>query len=343
MPKLYRRQPGGNWHFDLSGPNGRIRRSTGTQDKKVAERIAAKILAAEWKRHTDGPQATVTFAQAALEYRRAEKPIRFLDRIEDYWRDKPIRDIKPGAIRQSALALYPSAGGATRNRQVIVPTMAIINHAADLGWCSPVKVKRFPIDPAAKTPATREWVEAFADQAAADRLPHLAALCLFMFGTAVRIGEATRLAWRDVDLAARTATLRGAKPTPWTRTVHLAPPVVVAMANIPSNRNPDENVFCYAHRQSCTTAWNAVIERADIERLTPHCCRHGFATSMLQAGVDVKTVAARGGWKDAATVLRTYAHAIEDRTVTDVLFDTNPAHAKKAEATTDGKKRIKSK
>ena len=44
--------------------------------------------------------------------------------------------------------------------------------------------------------------------------------------------------------------------------------------------------------------------------------------AMLQAGYDVKTVAERGGWKDAATVLRTYAHAIKDRSVTNVLFDT---------------------
>lgn len=43
---------------------------------------------------------------------------------------------------------------------------------------------------------------------------------------------------------------------------------------------------------------------------------------MLHAGYDVKTVAERGGWKGAATVLRTYAHAIKDRTVTNALFDT---------------------
>lgn len=37
-----------------------------------------------------------------------------------------------------------------------------------------------------------------------------------------------------------------------------------------------------------------VCTRAGIERLTPHCCRHGFATSMLHRGFDVKTVAERG-------------------------------------------------
>jgi len=43
---------------------------------------------------------------------------------------------------------------------------------------------------------------------------------------------------------------------------------------------------------------------------------------MLQAGVDPKTVAVRGGWKDVATVMKYYAHAMDDPTVTDVLFGT---------------------
>ena len=44
---------------------------------------------------------------------------------------------------------------------------------------------------------------------------------------------------------------------------------------------------------------------------------------MLHLGFDPKTVAERGGWKDATTVLRTYAHAMKDRTVTNALFGTN--------------------
>jgi hypothetical protein len=30
-----------------------------------------------------------------------------------------------------------------------------------------------------------------------------------------------------------------------------------------------------------------------------------------------------GGWKDVATVMKYYAHAVNDPTVTDALFDTN--------------------
>lgn len=261
-------------------------------------------------------------AQIFSAYLDAGKSERFLLRLAEHWRDTPVEDVKPETIRQAARRIYPNAGNATRNRQVIKPTQAAINHAAELGWCQRITVTRFSETPETKVPATLEWVRAFATKAEADGLPHLAALCLFMFGTGARVGESCAMTWRDVSLDAKMARLHLFKPTPWTRTAHLPPEVIAALENIPSNRIPGDPVFGYAGRGSVRGPWNNVCKRAEIERLTPHCCRHGFATSMLHAGFDPKTVADRGGWKDATTVLRTYAHALEDRTVTNAIFDT---------------------
>ncbi|MGR3361125.1 MAG: tyrosine-type recombinase/integrase [Paracoccus sp. (in: a-proteobacteria)] len=145
-----------------------------------------------------------------------------------------------------------------------------------------------------KIPATIEWVRAFDAQAIEDDLPHLGALCVFMFGTA-RIGEACRMIWGDVDLHQRTAKLYLFKPAPWSREAHLPPELVAVLANLPSNRKADELVFDYSGRGSLRGAWNNVCKRAGIQRLTLHCSRHGFATSMLHMGMDVKTVAEMGG------------------------------------------------
>ena len=278
----------------------------------------------------------MTFAQAAIAYRQAEKQTRFLDWIEDHWKDTLIRKIEPGAVRQSAITLYPKAKGATRNRQVIVPTQAIINHAASLGWCSPIKVKRFEVEAKVKTPATVEWVRAFAAHASL----HLGELCLFMFGTGARISEATGLTWGAVDLSARAATFNQSK-IGQERKAHLPGEVVAALANILSNRNPDELVFGYAGRGSVKTPWDSTIARARIAPLTPHSCRHGFATMMLRKGIDVKTVAKLGGWKDAATVLKFYAHALDDVTLTDALFGTNLTHDHQPQPATGRNKRKK--
>lgn len=278
-------------------------------------------------------------AQAAIAYREAGKPTRFLEKIEDHWKDTRIATITAEAIRQSARKLYPGAQTATWNRQVIAPTQAIINYAADLGWCGHLKVKRFPVVARKKIPVTEAWVNAFADQARGDGLHELAALCLFMFGTGARISEGLHVTWQDVDLTTRTVILRGDKPKPWERVAHLPGPVLAAISNLPSNRNPDDLIFGYAARDSVNKTWPNVAKRAGIDILTPHCCRHGFATAMLRAGYDVKTVADRGGWKDAATVLRNYAHALEDKTITDALFSTIPAQGLTPENVNIRKKR----
>lgn len=269
--------------------------------------------------------ARLTLAQMFTEYLNAEKPERFLLKLAEHWRDTPVEQMRPETIRQAARRIYPHAKEPTWNRQVIKPTQAAINQAAKLSMCQPISVKRFTENPETKTPATIEWVLAFHEQAKSDGLPHLGALCMFMVGTAARVGESCRLTWQPLDLGNATATLHHLKPTPWSRTAHLPPDVVAALANIPSNRKPDEPVFGCSGRGSVRGPWNNVCERAGIERLTPHCCRHGLATSMLHRGFDPKTVAERGGWKDATTVLRTYAHALEDRTVPDVLCSTNSA------------------
>lgn len=337
MPlSLYKR--GNVWHIRGTVAGREIRRSTGATDRKIAERVKAEIEARAWQRRFDGPGAGVTMADVFSEYLDAGKPERFLLKLVEYWKETAVEDINSGLVRKAAKKLYPGLNPASWNRQVVTPTQAAINHAAELGWCNRIHVTRFPVDPKEKTPATAEWVLAFHDQAIEDGLPHLAALCVFMFGTAARVGESCRMLWRDIDLHTAEAKLHLFKPKPWTRTFHLPPEVIAALANIPSNRKPDEPVFGYAGTGSVKIVWKNVCKRAGIDHLTPHCCRHGFATTMLQAGWDVKTVANAGGWKDAATVLRTYAHAINDKTVTNDVFRTQSAQAENENQPTIRKK-----
>lgn len=337
--KPYKR--GKVWHYQGTVAGRRLRGTTGATDKKVAERITAEIEAKAWRSHLDGPGATLMFSQAALAYRAAERDDRFLAPIEDHWKDTLVSRITGEAIRLMAQNLYPGLSNATLNRQGIAPAQAIINYAAGLGWCSSIKVKRFKVTAKTKTPATRDWVAAFAAQAKEDGLHHLAALCLFMFGTGARRGEACALTWADVDIFKKTATINQTKVDE-IRTAHLPQAVIVALMNIPSNRNPDDLVFNYASGESVGQVWGNVVERAGIEKLTPHCCRHGFATTMLQAGIDPKTVAVRGGWKDVATVMKFYAHARDDLTVTDVLFDTQLTQGQNNEPVTNSKQKGKS-
>ncbi len=97
-------------------------------------------------------------------------------------------------------------------------------------------------------------------------------------------------------------------------------PLLAAIANI---QDREEAVFKYSDRDQASRQWDKVVQRAGIKQLTFHACRHGFATAMLQAGVDPVTTAKRGGWKDAHHLFRTYGHAMDDETVTDRIIATN--------------------
>jgi integrase len=326
MPlKLYKR--GGIWHYKGTIAGRRLRGSTKTESKEIAERIANQKADGQWKRHLDGPQATLTFAQAAMLYRQAGKSDRFLRAIEDYWQDTPVREITAGAIRSSAIHLYPTAGPATRNRQAIVPAQAVINHAAEHELCQHIRVKRFKVIKKDKTPATWEWVEAFMRAAIK---PNLAALACFMFLTGARISQALKVKWSDVDFERGEVVIRATDKGDNDRRSHMPPALIVALANIPGERKG--LVFEFKSRGNCKTQWAGAIRRAGIKKLSYHACRHGFATGLLQAGVSPVTVAKRGGWKSPQHVFETYGHDIAERDVTDLLTGQRTPMAKEKKA-----------
>ncbi len=312
MPlNLYRR--GKIWHYGGTVAGRVIRRSAKTTSKEVAQRLAAAEEARHWKGYLDGPSSVLTFAQAAMLYRQAEKSDRFLRPIEDHWKDTPVKAITAGAIRQSAIVLYPTAGPATRNRQAIVPAQAIINHAAELGHCQPIRVPRFEITKAVKTPATWEWVQSFMAHA---NKPNLAALCCFMFLTGARISQALAVTWAGVDFKARKVLVPKTRKGDDDRLAHMPDELIAALANIPDR---DGRVFSFKSRGNAKTQWAGTIRRAGIKPLSYHACRHGFATGLLDKGVNPITVARRGGWKDARHVFETYGHDVASEEVTEIL------------------------
>jgi integrase len=310
MPlKLYQR--GKVWHFRGTVAGWRLRGSCKTANKAIASRQVAEIEAREWKCSFDGPQAVLTFSQAAIAYRAAGKSERFLEPIEDFFKDTLVKDITPGMIRQMSMDLFRHCSGVSRNRMAIVPAQAVINYAAKSNLCQPIRVERFETETKEKGFATLEWVQKFQQHAS----PQLGGFALFMFLTGARPTEALEA---DIDLPSATALLRESK-IGHERRAHLPAMLVAALANIPAL--PGRPLFFYRVRDCLRPAWNAVIERARIQRLTPHCCRHGFITGLLRKGIDVKTVS----WLadvSPETLLRTYAHAIKDRRLTDVLTGT---------------------
>jgi integrase len=232
MPlKVYKR--GEIYHFRGKVAGRRLRGTCGTANREIAEQVANRVEAREWKRDLHGPEAVLRFSDAAAAYRKAGKSPRFLTPIEDYWRETLIKDVTPGAIRQSAIDLYPKAGAATRNRHVIVPTVAIINHCAALEQCPPIKVKRFKVEKKERPAVSWAWIIEFRKHAPT----HMGALAMFMFLTGARVSEALAVQWKDIDFKTKTVLI-GQTKVGAERRAHLPPELVVAIANLPRDKRP---------------------------------------------------------------------------------------------------------
>lgn len=313
MARLRLYQRGKVWWIDGTVSGVRIRESTRETDRDEAAAYASRRELEERKRAEFGPEAVLTFGAAVGLYLDAGKSDRYLTPLFEKWEHRLVRDIKPGNVQDLARQLYPNAGPATRNRQVISPVQAIINHSAKRGQCAPIRVERFFVPKHQPKVATLEWLERFMRASS----PHLAALALFMAMTGARIGEAVRLDWDDVDLSGASALLRVTKNGD-PRKAELPPPLLVTLANLPLRRG---RVFRYASRDGVSDPWRAAEKRAKLEHIPPHDAgRRLFATTMLRAGIDVVTIAKAGGWKSPRMVLDVYAQPGDTREAVNRVF-----------------------
>ena len=299
---------GGWWYVSGTIAGQRIRKGLGTGDRRQAEELRAQYEATLWKRHIYGEAATRTFAEAARRYMSAGGEAAFLPPIIRRLGERTLASIMPEDLRQVAREIHPDAKASTRNRQVITPTRAVINHAAQLGWCATIQVKNFATEKVQRATVDRGWLDAF--MAEADRtVPHLAAAMLFMHQNGVRVGEVCRVLPGDVDLDARTILLRKTKTDAFVAK-HMTRELAARVAALLEGCDAEEPVFGYRHRTAVRQRMQAVCRRAKIPFVPTHQAgRHSFATAALAAGASLKEVMEGGGWKTAKMVLEIYAHA----------------------------------
>jgi len=148
--------------------------------------------------------------------------------------------------------------------------------------------------------------------------------------TGLRIGEATALRWRDIDLARGKITVGRSKTDAGVRIVDILPVLqdeLTAHRATVTQAEPDDLVFLTSSG-SRRDKGNArerivrpVVRRSDellAERgheplpagLTAHKLRHTFTSILFVPGEDLPTVMAQLGHTDAAFTLRVHAHAM---------------------------------
>jgi integrase len=216
--------------------------------------------------------------------------------------------------------------------------VSVLRHAAMRKLCPMPILAR----PKQGKPVTRWLRKAEADRLIDGAGKHLRPLVTFLIYTGARIGEALWLDWSNVDLGRAHVTFHKTKNGD-PRGVPLHPRVVAALANLKHRggevfRRPDGKPYArpkaklddpdHIDRSAGTrinTAFRGAVKRAGLAGtgVTPHVCRHTFATWHYIANRDLGALQRLGGWKSVAMVLR-YAHPnVEELAATiDRLPDT---------------------
>jgi integrase len=278
---------------------------------KTRSGAVAKKLLHKWEREIErgefAERAEPTFASAALSYMAAGGERLFLAPLLNHWGEKPLREIDQAAIDTAALALYPTARAATRNRQVYTPVSAILKHAG-----IDHRLKR--PKGSAGTPRTRWLWPEQAEQIfeAAEKVDAEFAVFLhFLCYTGLRLSEALRLQVSDVRLAegfAFVTDTKNGEPRP----VHLNAHVVATLASHPQGLDRTGALFRFRKNGRLYNLLKATKLKAGegLEWVTFHTFRHTWATWMRRFGnIDTAGLVATGAWKDRKSAAR-YEHVV---------------------------------
>lgn len=127
--------------------------------------------------------------------------------------------------------------------------------------------------------------------------------------TGLRLGEVYNLDWEDVNLQRRVVTVRRSKDCE-RRHVPLNALGLAAFKALRNREKKSGPVFLNIRGERLTSSrywFELSIEKAGIKDFTWHCLRHTFASRLVMAGVDMRTVQELLGHKSVQMTCR-YAH-----------------------------------
>lgn len=315
--KLYAPRKGYSTNWTIRGTYLRqyINRSAQTSDKRIAAKLLAKVKD-EIERGCYARPDAPTFASAALSYMQAGGERRYLEPLLHHFGERPLAHITQADIDAAAVAVFPNASAATRNRQAYTPISAVLRHAGvTIGL-------RRPKGAAGESRLT--WLtldDAFALLASATDLNgRLGALCTFLLYTGCRLGEALRLEPTDLDLSrgfAYVGRTKNGDPRP----VHLPPVAVAALAGLPLD---GRNVFGFAKGGAIYSLLTVAAARAGVtipERVAFHIFRHTYGAWMRRYGkLDTSGLVGTGAWKSrAAAAVYEHVEVSEEARKADLL------------------------
>lgn len=325
MPiKLIPPRPGKTPNYYIRGTylGQYVDESTGTPKQEVARQFRRQTIEAIERGAFESRKAVKkapTFLDAAISYINAGGERRFIGEFDEdtgewkpglitHFGETKLRDINQQSIDEGAVALYPTATAATRNRQVYTPMSAILKHS---GVHIPIKRPK-----GAQGKARVAWCQPdqlFRLLAAAEKVDiEFGIFLAFLAYTGCRLSDGLNLTCDRLQLNHAFAYLDETKNDE-PRGVYLPPYLVSALANHPNGLDRgNRRVFKFRKNGYLYNTMAKARKDAgpDLAFVTFHTLSHTWATWMRRyAGLDTRGLVGTGRWKDQKSAAR-YEHVV---------------------------------
>lgn len=311
------------WWISFSYKGSQFRRSTETQDKRLAEKIYAKVVTqiaeGKWFEIDEGRKRTfkeLTDKYESTEFRelKSRHTVQcYLNQLKDFFGPYALAEITPALVddfkqMRKAKGVKP----ATINRQLNIFKRMLNLAKKRWIWIRDVP----PIEMEPKADRKRLRYLAFEDY---HRLLDccegwLKPVVTVAAWTGLRQGNVLNLKRSQVNLFARTVSIDSSETKNGEHLIlPVAGPAIEVMKEamkVAHLKSP--HVFCKADgstycKMNVQRAFKRALEKAGIEDFRFHDLRHCFASWNRQAGVDIDTLADLMGHKDTR-MTRRYAH-----------------------------------
>jgi integrase len=138
-------------------------------------------------------------------------------------------------------------------------------------------------------------------------------LVQFLAFSGLRIGEAKHVKWRDIDWSKKRMHVRGDPHTGTknseSRFVPMIPDLHRLLEKLQSPRSGEKSDAPVMLVCECQKSMDRAARVEGMERLTHHDLRHLFASTCIEAGVDIPTVSRWLGHRDGgALAMKVYGH-----------------------------------
>lgn len=302
----------------------RVRRSTETADKKLAEKIHAKVLTeiteGRWFEKMPGEHKTFREMMDKYldEYSPQKRPKSHLrdkslaSHLKGYFGELTLSEISPKDIyAYKVMRREEEAAPKTINNELI-----LMGHAYNLAMKEWEWIGSNPVSRVSKEKVRNQverWLTLKEEKKLLAASPGwLQQIIVFAVNTGLRQGEILDLRWPRVDLERKTLTILEQK-NGCRDVLPLNDNAVAVLKSRSKVRSlkTDHVFFGKAGEKfdarNLLRAFYAARKKVGLEDLRFHDLRHTFATRLVQAGIDIYTVQKLGRWKTIQMVMR-YAH-----------------------------------